>query len=436
MFKHISAYNLFSWANLEYEIKPGISQITGFNYDDNSPEGCGKSSVPNILCWTLYGRIPKDAKIDEVIREGADSGGGAVVFTNGHTVQRTRKPNSLKILGPDGQTIQGKDAKETQSLINTLVGLDFDAFCQTIYFSQSYPQKFVTASETEKVAILSQVLDLTVFDKARKRAQDLTKQADTQVQKLATDFTLNAVEIKRLASNAEILANVIAKFEDEKAANIAAVKQGIEAFGEQIKARAQIESELKKADDSLKSLQDKVEVLREKRVELETSIKIAQNDSGPKRSVVERNIEALLATVSKRRAKVESLKKAGRDCPTCGEPLKDHKLHDVAAGLQDAQEELAEALTRVEQEKVVLANIPPPADISAHQKALSALKEKITANTQMQTDMQSASALARRQLDTLTRVEKDLKVLKKRLATLEESSPAEELEKLEVWDER
>ena len=78
MFNKIEASNLFSWEKLEYDVSKGISQIVGFNYDDNTSEGSGKSSIPNILCWVLYGKIPKEAKIDDVIREGAKSGWGCV----------------------------------------------------------------------------------------------------------------------------------------------------------------------------------------------------------------------------------------------------------------------------------------------------------------------------------------------------------------------
>ena len=118
MFKRITAENLFSWEKLDYTIPGGISQVTGWNSDDQSSEGSGKSSCFNILSWVLYGKIPKDAKIDDVIRQGQKSGSGVVELKSGQWIYRSRSPNKLQILEVNGTITQGKDAKETQLLIN------------------------------------------------------------------------------------------------------------------------------------------------------------------------------------------------------------------------------------------------------------------------------------------------------------------------------
>jgi DNA repair exonuclease SbcCD ATPase subunit len=178
MFEYIKATNLFSWENLSFHIESGITQITGFNYDDATSEGSGKSSIPNILAWTLYGKVPKDAKIDEVIREGSNSGKGEVKLSTGEIIARARKPNDLYIVDQDGVVIRGKDAKETQNLVNALIKLDFEAFCQSVYFAQNYPKKFITANEQDKATILSDIQDLSVFDRARKKTQDLIKEKE------------------------------------------------------------------------------------------------------------------------------------------------------------------------------------------------------------------------------------------------------------------
>lgn len=232
MFSLIRAKDLFSWANLEYPIQDGISQITGFNYDDNTPEGCGKSSITNILCWVLYGRIPKDVKIDEVVRQGCSGGWGEVVLTSGQIIRRSRKPNEVKILTSDGVVLVGKDAKETQILIDKLVGLNYESFCQTVYFAQGNPKKFILANETEKVSILSDIQDLSKFDRARKRVTETIKDIEKSIISINTSYLKAECEVQKRASLLENIKSHIDNFEQEKASKLNMLEQKLYGLNE------------------------------------------------------------------------------------------------------------------------------------------------------------------------------------------------------------
>src|SRR5690606_23401947 len=118
-------------------------------------------------------------KIDDVIKQGEKSCIVELELLNGLKIRRSRKPNKLQIFLPSvGDWVEGKDAKETQEIIEDRVGFSFDTFCQTIYFAQNYPKKFITATEEEKAKILSELQDLQVFDSARKIAHSKAKDLD------------------------------------------------------------------------------------------------------------------------------------------------------------------------------------------------------------------------------------------------------------------
>ena len=53
----IKATNLFAWESLDYEIEKGLTKVNAWNFDDNNREGAGKSSLPNILSWIVYGEL-------------------------------------------------------------------------------------------------------------------------------------------------------------------------------------------------------------------------------------------------------------------------------------------------------------------------------------------------------------------------------------------
>lgn len=195
MFQSLKAKNFLSWSDLEFSFEDGVTLIEGYNYDDNTSEGSGKSAIINALCFGLYGRLPKDSTIDEVIKKGEKSCSVEIVLTNGTVIGRTRYPNDLYIReGLKGNPLRGKDARETQKMIEKLIGISFNTFCQTIYFPQNGISKFVSATEEEKAKILSEVQDLNLFDEARVKAQVKIKELELKLSKL------NATHQKHLTS--------------------------------------------------------------------------------------------------------------------------------------------------------------------------------------------------------------------------------------------
>lgn len=190
MISKVEGHNFLSWKDLSYGITPGVTIIDGWNEDDGTPEGSGKSAILNLICWTIYGKIPKDANIDDVIKEGEKTCEGTVSFSDGMQVHRSRKPNELLMAYRD-KIIKGKDAKETQVLIEEYVGLSFETFCQTVYFAQNYTKKFITSNQEEKGKILSEVQDLVVFDKSGKEVRSLIKLEEEALVKLKHSINLS-----------------------------------------------------------------------------------------------------------------------------------------------------------------------------------------------------------------------------------------------------
>lgn len=211
MIHRVVASKFLSWADLDVTIPNGVTLIDGWNEDDQTPEGSGKSAILNAICWCYFGKIPKDSNIDDVIKEGEKSC-GVEVFHDNASVRRTRGPNEL-ILVVDGRTIKGKDARETQTLIEEFLGLTFETFCQTIYFAQNYTKKFITSNQEEKGKILSEVQNLSVFDKAGKEVRELIKlnEADLTKLKHSKEMTAKDQELIQKDINSERLKHEHAK---------------------------------------------------------------------------------------------------------------------------------------------------------------------------------------------------------------------------------
>ena len=436
MFSRITAKNLFSWEDLDYEIKPGVSQITGFNYDDCTPEGCGKSSVPNILCWVLYGGIPKDVRVDEVVRQGCKSGSGSVLLLNGYRVSRSRKPNDVYIVKPNGEVLKGKDAKETQVFINNLIGLDFDAFCQTIYFAQNYPKKFVAATDVEKVGILSQVLDLTVFDRARKKAQDLLKKEELAYLVVQNDLIRNDSEINKLKSNANLVADFIGHFESDKAAKVAALETKIETIREREKTLATKVAKYEGGQglvDEIKNIDLKLELNASQKVQYSTTIRLAEG-AIKTRKQLESSISFISGKIEKLLAKLDRFKDSDKTCPTCGEKVGDHKVEQVFKEVKGWEEELEDEVHERRQLEKQLKNLPEPSSNEEAKKLLAAAEQEHVKLTSTKRKLWDEQAQFKQDAANLQNLTRELKSLQLDLKKVEASECEDQLIKLTEID--
>jgi DNA repair exonuclease SbcCD ATPase subunit len=215
----ISAKNFLSWAELDFEPSNGVTLIRGFNFDDGTEEGAGKSAVLNALSWGLFGEIPKDVNIDDVLKEDTKTTEVKIDLAD-FSVFRSRSPNDVRIEFPNGKVYRGKDARETQKEIVRLVGMSFTTFCQCVYFAQNYTKKFVLADQEGKGKILSEILDLEQFDRARKVAADRIKTAKEDLAKANSDLALADQEVKSLVENVATFDQLILEFNADKVVKI------------------------------------------------------------------------------------------------------------------------------------------------------------------------------------------------------------------------
>lgn len=223
----IRARNFLPYGNIDLTIPEGVTRIKGFNFDDNSEEGCGKSAIPNLICWNLFGELPKDALIDDVVKEG-ERGCETEVYFPDFSIFRSRAPNDLHIKFADGKVHRGRSATETQKDIIKLIGMNFATFCQSRYFAQNYAKKFVTANQEEKGKIFSDMLDLEQFDRARKIAAERIKELSAQL--LAITSNLKIIE-DRVPSDRESVRSfegLISEFQQQKTTKIRRLLEEIE----------------------------------------------------------------------------------------------------------------------------------------------------------------------------------------------------------------
>lgn len=127
----------------------GLNLIQGANADDTSAlsNGAGKSSIPDALCWALYGTTARGESGDSVINDKAGKECAVLVEVEDgsatYSITRFRKhktgKNSVTVQVVNGMGLmvltKGTD-KETQLVINDILGCTYEVFKAAIYAGQ------------------------------------------------------------------------------------------------------------------------------------------------------------------------------------------------------------------------------------------------------------------------------------------------------------
>ena len=190
---NVKAENVLSFKSFEYSYEEtGLTLIEGWDEDNNVSTGAGKSSFLDIPYYGLFGKTSKNLKADEVINREAKKNllVTVTVMIDGeqYHITRTRKHSSfgddLFITLPSGREVRGKDARETQQLINETLCVDADTFLRSTYFTQfSLIDRFLLASDTEKKNIIAEISDTKVYDEILIGVKNYLKELEPIIQK-------------------------------------------------------------------------------------------------------------------------------------------------------------------------------------------------------------------------------------------------------------
>ena len=315
----IIAKNFLSWKELEFDITDGVTLIDGWNHDDNTSEGSGKSAVVNALCFGLFGKLPKDAKVDEVIRQGEKSC-EINIITPEYTITRTRKPNATFMEHKTRGRVIGKDARESQKLIEEELGFSYETFMQGIFSAQDYNKKFITSTQEDKGRILSEIQDLGLFDRARVEAQE--RQRDVR-QRLAQDesgLLSYEKDIKHVKEKITML-----KTQSER--ETFQVSQRIRKAEKQVKEYSRQAKEFKKVNiNRLQKVVDKLDKQLDKITDAHDEYNTAMYDKNRLRSDIS-NLKRFIENPNE-------------DCPTCGTTLEQHDTSKAKSKYKFLEEEL------------------------------------------------------------------------------------------------
>lgn len=160
------AKNFGSFRDLEFDFEAlDLSLIAG-------DTGAGKSTISDLPTWILFGVTSKGGAADDVKKWGAVEPTSASLSvelpTGGLTVTRTRgKPSQNDLYfthanDPDNK-VRGKDAIETQKMLNQHLGIDAELYNLVGGFTQfSESDAFFTTKPSQRRETLERISDLAL----------------------------------------------------------------------------------------------------------------------------------------------------------------------------------------------------------------------------------------------------------------------------------
>lgn len=169
----------------------GLVLVLGENRDElrMNNNGSGKTSLFDAVDWCLWGQVPKKDHVDSIIHDQtADEGVDVTVnlVDDDETpivVRRFRnvEKKSGAELRVGTKDLTALDTKETQSLIDRVLGMDRDVYHAVIYYAQEDRFNFADATDAERMSVMTRILQLDAIDEWLERAKLRVKEYDTDI---------------------------------------------------------------------------------------------------------------------------------------------------------------------------------------------------------------------------------------------------------------
>lgn len=186
-FEKIKVRNFLSFGDdpIEITFKNGITFITGYNKDENSKNGVGKTSlIVESLSFLLFGETYRDIN-QKLIKNNSTKGsciveGWLKVNNDQLYIVRSISPNKL-ILSVNGDSDKyTKSIPETTKDIAERIGISKNVFTNTVVMTNKDSMAFLNQKKDAKTKFIEGILGLESFAEFLKLAKDDSKEIDSK----------------------------------------------------------------------------------------------------------------------------------------------------------------------------------------------------------------------------------------------------------------
>lgn len=272
--------------------------------------GSGKSTIPDMVFWIMFGETAKGGSVDDIRNWqseeatvgtlGVETNDGFILITR---VRGKTSENDLYWVKNAGdEPIRGKDLKDTQRLLESLLGVSPLLYEIGAYSHEFSPiGGFFLAKAKDRRAIFEQVADLSLPKRLAEQASIRRKTVKEQLDKLNHAVSLNTAKIEQSLSQAARISSAAKKWGiDREAAVTALVVKSTTFETDKAMKLTALESKSKQLEAN------KTKELETGKVELERLMGIIKPQADVEEAILKLNF------------KMKEL--AGKKCKECGGP--------------------------------------------------------------------------------------------------------------------
>lgn len=340
----------------------GLVLVQGENQDDSSANsnGTGKSSIADALSWVCYGETARGVSGDDVVNDTAKKNClVTVVIQDGatrYTITRARKDKDLKnqtrvlvaknIEGIEQIDISKGTEKETQALIETILGCSHDVFVAAIYAGQEATPDLPKMTDKALKLLIEEAAGTENLEKAytisRNKLMEVKNKLDSE-----TTLLNNCIDVMQV-DNEKLVKATVAFNEYESLRKQLAADYGNDAklYARdmqliKVKIAESNEAELRK---SLAELESSALSLRKEQETLDNlkSIFFAKDKQAAEAQIKLRTLAEKCKEVKNKVEKPHEY--LTEPCKECGKP---HDASDIEAFKKHAKTQLLTAISEV-----------------------------------------------------------------------------------------
>lgn len=319
------AFNFGSYEHFEFDFSnTSLSLIYGST-------GAGKSTIPDIPCWCLFGKTAKDGNVDEVRNwqnQGQETKVTLEVSSAAWTpvvVTRIRGKTSSQNdlywteVSSSETKIRGKDLVETQKLLEKRLGIDYLLYTTGSYFSEFSPTgKFFTAKAKDKREIFEKITSLTLPVKIAEAVVEEKKKTKKEISELELQIATLTGKLQQARATKKRAEESKLEWEISHQETLLRLNRQLESFA--IEKASKIEAARLKCESWNKARDKSVDLLIAK---IETLVDKVRPDS------------YYLAHIQE----LEAIKSKSDKCSKCGAPVQDKALQGSIDAIKEDRRE-------------------------------------------------------------------------------------------------
>jgi len=287
------------------------------------------SSIIDAIFYGFFGKTKRGYAGDEVVNTFA--GKNCCVSIDFEidgeyfTVNRYRKDevfgglfSFIQLNGSDIVNLTKGTAKETQSLLEDVIGMSELTFSKILYFGQEDVKSFAGLSDAELKNVFEESLGLVVLSSYESKFKDMIAMINSQIAVKKSELEVTSAKLNASDSSIETVKYSIETFDKSTADSVMVYEGLIE------KSKKELDALLKESSDATESLQAIILNFQEKELkykellDLNNKLSLAISEADHKKGVAFGSISGSKKSIEKYEKEIESAAdKIGKPCVSC-----------------------------------------------------------------------------------------------------------------------